>query len=194
MGGKAFTSRLKTDIFLLSDTVIVLDHTTKKAQKLLLLLLHYRVFSLSLSLLSLHDQKPWKRYFKRIRSTKAAAAAVAGSSRGHVSAARTDPYTRDPPDSLHFLSQAPVSPPFGAFSQVLEGKKNAKAFRRRVSAYISISRFAVFISDSGLCICLLVSICNLFRFYFCTCFLPGIVHWDARSILEKNKDFYWVCI
>lgn len=43
-----------------------------------------------------------KRYFIR-RSTKAA---VAGSSRGHISAARTDPSTPDPPDRQHFLSQA----------------------------------------------------------------------------------------
>lgn len=62
-------------------------------------------------------------YFERIRLTKAAAA-VAGSSRGHVSAARTDPDTRDPPDSLHFLSQALVSSPFGAFFQVLEEEKS----------------------------------------------------------------------
>lgn len=171
-GGEAFTSRLKTDIFLLSDTFIVLGHN-KKAEKLLLLLLHEEDL---LFLSSLHDQKPEekKRYFKRIRLTKAVAA-VAGSSRGHVSAARTDPDTRDPPDSLHFLSQALVSSPFGAFFQVLEEEKKPKHSEEE-SVRISISHFAVFISDSALCICLLLSICNLFWFYFCTCFLPGIVH------------------
>ncbi|KAK2906061.1 hypothetical protein Q8A73_010004 [Channa argus] len=43
-----------------------------------------------------------KRYFQ----PKVDKAAVAGSSRGHISAARTDPDTSDPPDRLHFLSQA----------------------------------------------------------------------------------------
>lgn len=43
-----------------------------------------------------------KRYFQ----PKVDKAAVAGSSRGHISAASTDPHTPDPPDKQHFLSQA----------------------------------------------------------------------------------------
>lgn len=106
-----------------------------------------RVFFLSQVSTSRSPEK--KGYFKRIRSTKAAAAAVAGSSRGHVSAARTDPDTRDPPDSRHFLSQALVSSPFGNLFQVSEGKTKPKHTEEE-SVRIFISHFAVFISDSAL--------------------------------------------
>lgn len=67
-----------------------------------------------------------KRYFNR-RSTKAA---VAGSSRGHISAARTDPNTPDPPDKQHFLSQALLALLWRFFFHTYK----AKSFEARVSA------------------------------------------------------------
>lgn len=90
-GGFHVTSQ---DRYFLFYTVIVLGQQTKKAQKL-------SQYEEGL-LCEVFTMRRLKRYFNR-RSTKAA---VAGSSRGHISAARTDPSTPDPPDKQHFLSQA----------------------------------------------------------------------------------------
>lgn len=118
---------------------------------------------------------PEKSYFKRMWSSKAAA--VAGSSRGHVSAARTDPDTRDPPDSLHFLSQALVSPPFGAFFK--SWKKKTKALRRRVSAYFHFS----FCSIYQILLCAFVSSCQYAIFLFL--FLYLLFTWYCALRCEK---------
>lgn len=90
---------------------------TKKAQKLSQ---YEDVFS------EVFTMRGLKRYFNR-RSTKAA---VAGSSRGHISAARTDPNTPDPPDRQHFLSQALLALVWSVFtnlkkSQSIQSKFNA---------------------------------------------------------------------
>lgn len=63
---------------------------------------------------------------------------MAGSSRGHVSAARTDPSTHDPPDEHHFLSQALLS---FSLDHILAKKKKPKhseqiCARRFVSVYL----------------------------------------------------------
>lgn len=114
MGG--LSRHVLRQIFFLFDTVIVLEQKKPRSSPILGGLLSQVFATTSL-----------KRYFKR-RSTKAA---EAGSSRGHISAARTDPNTHDPPDRQHFLSQARFSPVWSLFSVQ---EKNAKALRRKVSA------------------------------------------------------------
>lgn len=111
MGG--LSRHVLRQIFFLFDTVIVLEQKKPRSSPILGGLLSQVFATTSL-----------KRYFRR-RSTKAA---EAGSSRGHISAARTDPNTHDPPDRQHFLSRR-VSLRFGAF--FLSRKKKCQSIEKK---------------------------------------------------------------
>lgn len=71
------------------------------------------------------------RGFEKVFQPKVDKAAVAGSSRGHTSAARTDPSTHDPPDKQHFLSRALFF--FFGLERFCSLRK-AKAFKAKVNA------------------------------------------------------------
>lgn len=93
----AFTSRLKTDISCFKPSLSLRTKHEKRP----------RSFSCKRGGL-LSEVSTMRRLEKvfEAKVDKAAAAEAAGSSRGHISAARTDPSTPDPPDKQHFLSQA----------------------------------------------------------------------------------------
>lgn len=97
-GFGAFTSgpqRREIFFLFLFYTVIVFGLNTRQRKK-------PRSFSGGSSFFSsLHHER-----LEKVFETKVDKAAEAGSFRGHVSAARTDPCTPDPPDRQHFLSQA----------------------------------------------------------------------------------------
>lgn len=116
-----FTSRFKTDISCLIPSL----SWNKKHRS-----------SLSprrSSFWSLHQAK-----LEKVFQTKVDKAAVAGSSRGHVSAARTDPSTHDPPDEHHFVSRALLSFSLDPFST----KKRKSQSIRNKDMYVK-SRYSV---------------------------------------------------
>lgn len=121
-----------------------------------------------------------KRYFQ----PKVDKAAVAGSSRGHISAARTDPQHPWPAGQAAFSLPGAARFALQGFST---GKKNLKAFKVTASARMPhFYAFFIYISTQKFWFVRLFNM-QSFWFYFCTWFLLCIVHWDVRSILKKIK-------
>uniref|UniRef100_A0A3P9LGZ0 Homeobox D4a n=1 Tax=Oryzias latipes TaxID=8090 RepID=A0A3P9LGZ0_ORYLA len=122
------------------------------------------------------------------RSTKAA---EAGSSRGHISAARTDPSTPDPPDRQHFLSQALLA----LVWKTVVLLKNLNPIQSKESLnstfYTCLSCIYIRRNPRGGSVCAFVSSCQMnscFVLYICTVFYL-VWCFEMCKVYWKNKDF-----
>ena len=168
---------------------------TQKAQKL-------SQYPRRSSLWSLRDER-----VEKVFEAKVDKAAVAGSSRGHVSAARTDPSTPDPPDRQHFPSQALLRLPqyWSFFLLHTHNKKKLQECTVRVSAwnplfYTFYNSIYIRPKASDLRICLLMSRYRLQSFLVLFLYMLSTLYCALRcekyigKKIKISTDYAFKCL
>lgn len=173
MGG--LSRHVLRQIFFLSGTVIVPEHKKPRSSPILGGLL-----SLVSSTTSL------KRYLKRAQVDKGRAVRFI---QGTPCSRRTDRQAPRPAGQPAVLPPGRFSVLFGAFFSL--GKNFCQSIQKK-SPCVHFPFCSIYISreDSGSCVGLLMSICNLFAFIFVLAFYL-LLFLEMREVYwKKNKDFY----